>query len=224
MRKGLRCFAAIGLSAAGLALVGPGTALAGTLDQQQTDGDGGGPFALGTAQSHAQTFTVGVSGGIDQVDLDLRQISTLVPLTVQIRNVVGSAPGTTILAGGSVPSTGDAPLAFVPIHFAPPAPVVAGTQYAIVAYVADLAGAWGWGHSAAANPYTGGGAFTNVGPPPPSASWSPDATDLAFKTYVVPTASTGPTGKRAAALKKCKKKHSKKAKKKCKKKARKLPV
>jgi hypothetical protein len=33
-----------------------------------------------------------------------------------------------------------------------------------------------------------------------------------------------PTGKRAAALKKCKKKHSKKARKRCKKKARKLPV
>jgi DNA-binding beta-propeller fold protein YncE len=34
----------------------------------------------------------------------------------------------------------------------------------------------------------------------------------------------GPTGKRAAALKKCKKKHSKKKRKKCRKRARKLPV
>jgi hypothetical protein len=33
-----------------------------------------------------------------------------------------------------------------------------------------------------------------------------------------------PTGQRAAALKKCKKKHSKKARKKCKKKAKRLPV
>jgi hypothetical protein len=37
-------------------------------------------------------------------------------------------------------------------------------------------------------------------------------------------ATPGPTGQRAAALKKCKKKHSHKAKKKCKKKARRLPV
>jgi hypothetical protein len=216
---------AIGLSVAGLALLGPGTALAGTQDQQQAQHDGGMlGTANGTAQNQAQTFTAGVSGGVDQVDLDLRQLSTLVPLTVQIRNVAAGAPGTTVLAGGSVPSAGAADIAFVPIHFAAPAPVVAGTQYAIVAFVADTPGAWSWGHSAAANPYTGGGAFTNTGPPPPSNSWSPDATDLAFKTYVVPSAATGPTGQRAAALKKCKKKHSHKKRKKCKKRAKKLPV
>jgi hypothetical protein len=47
------------------------------------------------------------------------------------------------------------------------------------------------------------------GPPPPTPP---------------PAASPGPTGQRAAALKKCKKKKSKKARKKCKKKANKLPV
>jgi hypothetical protein len=39
-----------------------------------------------------------------------------------------------------------------------------------------------------------------------------------------PAAATGPTGERAAALKKCKKKHSAKARKKCKRKANRLPV
>jgi hypothetical protein len=39
-----------------------------------------------------------------------------------------------------------------------------------------------------------------------------------------PAANTGPTGQRAAALKKCKKKKSKQARKKCKKKANRLPV
>ena len=39
-----------------------------------------------------------------------------------------------------------------------------------------------------------------------------------------PKPSSGPTGQRAAALKKCKKKHSKRARKKCRKKARKLPA
>jgi hypothetical protein len=224
MRQGLRALVGIGVSTAALALVGPGTALAGTLDQQQTD-DGGGPYSLGSSQNDAQTFTAGVTGAVDQVDLDLVQLSTSVPLTVQIRNVSAGAPGTTVLAGGSVPSTGTAPLAFVPIHFATPAPVAAGTQYAIVAFVADLQGAWSWGHSAAVDPYAGGSPFRNIGAPPPTGSWvAAPPGDLAFKTYVVPTASTGPTGQRAAALKKCKKKHSRKAKKKCKKKARKLPV
>jgi plastocyanin len=40
----------------------------------------------------------------------------------------------------------------------------------------------------------------------------------------VPAPATGPTGERAAALKKCKKKHSAKKRKKCRKRARKLPV
>jgi hypothetical protein len=224
MRKGLRALTAIGISVAGLAVLGPATALAGTLDQQQTD-DGSALYTMGTAQNDAQTFTAGVSGAVDQVDLDVRQISTLVPLTVQIRNVSAGAPGTTVLAGGSIPSTGAAPLAFVPIHFATPAPVAAGTQYAIVAFAADTQGAWSWGHSVAADPYAGGSPFRNIGAPPPTGSWvAAPPGDLAFKTYVVPPASTGPTGQRAAALKKCKKKHSHKAKKKCKKKARKLPV
>jgi hypothetical protein len=39
-----------------------------------------------------------------------------------------------------------------------------------------------------------------------------------------PVTPSGPTGQRAKALKKCKKKHSKKARKKCRKKAKKLPV
>jgi hypothetical protein len=39
-----------------------------------------------------------------------------------------------------------------------------------------------------------------------------------------PPAAAGPTGQRAAALKKCKKKHSRKARKKCRKKAALLPV
>ena len=60
---------------------------------------------------------------------------------------------------------------------------------------------------------------------PPSSSWNPDPTsDLAFKTYVVPTPHPASTGQRAAALKKCKKKHSARARKKCRKKANLLPL
>jgi hypothetical protein len=114
-------------------------------------------------------------------------------------------------------------MAFTPIHFATQAPVAAGSQYAIVAYTMDST-SWSWGHSAAATAYPSGSAFTNNSPSPPIGSWSSDPVDMAFKTYVVASTATGPTGQRAAALKKCKKKHSRKAKKKCKKKAKKLPV
>jgi hypothetical protein len=48
--------------------------------------------------------------------------------------------------------------------------------------------------------------------------------EMLYQVTIEPTIAAGPTGRRAKALKKCKKKHSHKKRKKCKKKARKLPV
>ena len=65
--------------------------------------------------------------------------------------------------------------------------------------------------------------YTNSAPP--TTPWSSAITqDFAFKTYVAPVTSTSSTGQRAAALKKCKKKHSARARRKCRKKAKLLPV
>src|SRR5262249_19112422 len=50
--------------------VAPGAALAGTLDQQQTVFDVG-TGTIDSGETPAQTFTAGLSGGIDQVDLYL---------------------------------------------------------------------------------------------------------------------------------------------------------
>ena len=228
MRRGLRCLAAIGMSAAGLAAFGPGAALAGTLDQQQTDTSGG-QSSLSSTVSRAQTFTVGAPGGVDQVDLFLSTVTTTQPLTVEIRDTAFGIPGTTVLATGSVPSTQNLGPAFVPVNFAPPAPVVSGTRYAIVVYTAD-SGGWAWGHALTGqDPYPLGAALTSATSPPTVFLPESPTFDFGFKTYVVPPAGGpggpgGETGKRAAALKKCKKKKSKKAKKKCKKKAKKLPA
>jgi hypothetical protein len=215
----------------------PGAALAGTLDQQQTD-DAGTGFAVHAGLSVAQTFTAGIGGGLDRIDLDLRQFMGIpaAPLTVQIRDVSAGKPGNTTLASQSVVgSSVPASAAFVPIDFTPPAPVVAGTQYAIVAFSSAViaTGAYAWSASAAENPYAGGAGFdTNSSPPttPWNAIMLPEQ-DLAFKTYVVPTpppaaASPSPTstGLRAAALAKCKHKHSKKKRKRCRKRAKKLPA
>jgi hypothetical protein len=212
-------------------LVVPEAASAGTLDQQQPDGAPPG-FDVDSTQSMAQTFTAGLSGGLDQVDLKLSETATAVtlPLMVEIRNAAGGQPGDTVLAGESIPASAAPPFmspAFVPVSFASPAPVTAGTQYAIVAYNADLAPTrfWGWA-DAAANPYAPGSAFFQ-GASPPGPTWTNTiaGTDLAFKTYVVtPTPAAAVTGKRAAALKKCKKKRSKAKRRKCRKKAQKLPA
>jgi hypothetical protein len=200
----------------------PAAALAGTLDQQQTD------FSVGTgtidsSETSAQTFTAGLSGGIDQVDLYLETSgSPTTPLNVEIRDVSGGAPVTTVLAGQSIPvSSVPAAGSWVTVNFATSAPVTAGGQYAIVAYSSPVSVTqhyfWGYG----GNSYAGGGfAYTNTSPP--SGPWTSTTTDLAFKTYVAqPKAATG---ERAAALKKCKHKHSKKKRRKCRKRSNRLPL
>jgi hypothetical protein len=217
---------AIGLAAAGLAAFGPGTALAGTLDQQQTDA-GGGTASVSITVSQAQTFTAGIRGGVDQVDLHLSTVTTTTPLIVEIRDSAFGIPGTTVLASGSIPAAQNLAPTFVPVQFATPAPVIPGTSYAIVAYTADIG--WAWGHRLSGQDlYQGGQALSSATSPPSVFLPAAPTFDFAFKTYVAPSPPTGgpggPSGKRAAALKKCKKKKSKKAKKKCKKKAKKLPA
>ena len=216
---------ALALACAGCVAV-PGAASAGTLDQQQPNGEGVG-YDVDSTQSMAQTFTAGLSGGLDQVELKLGKSGSGVtmPLVVEIRNVAGGSPGGTVLASGSLPASA-APAfgspAFVPVGFAAPAPVTAGTQYAIVTYNADTVPRfWGW-PSDVTNSYAPGLAFFQAASPPGPTWTNIDGSDLAFKTYVTPTATA--TGQRAAALKKCKKKRSKAKRKKCKKKAKKLPV
>lgn len=214
-------------------LVVPCAALAGTLDQQQTDG-GGGFIGITAASGVAQTFTAGISGGLDQVDLNLEESGNPTDLNVEIRDVSG-VPGEVVLASHGVPGTAVPSLAeWVPVSFNSPAVVAAGTQYAIVAYTSG-GSLYKWADSVSANPYGGGLAFTAPGSPP-SGFWTSQSSDFAFKTYVVPTPPSVPatppspplvpanTGRRAAALKKCKKKHSAKARKRCRKRAKRIPV
>ncbi len=200
----------------------PNAALAGTLDQQQTD------FSVGTGtvdsgETPAQTFTAGLSGGIDQVDLHLESHGPTTPLTVEIRDTSGGDPGATVLAAQSVPASSiPATASWVTFNFATPAPVTAGSQYAVLAYSSPVSMTqhydWGYGGDSYA-----GGRFTYTLSSPPTGPWTTgSANDLAFKTYVAqPKAATG---ERAAALKKCKHKHSKKKRRKCRKRAKLLPL
>jgi hypothetical protein len=227
MRNGLRRKVLTAASAAALAVWAavPGLASAGTLDQQQTNG-GGVTFDTDSMQSLAQTFTAGLSGRLDQVDLKLAANGTgpILPLTVEIRNAVGGSPGGTVLASGSIPASAapPPPAAFVSLGFASPATVTAGTQYAIVVFNADVfPRRWGWAVDPS-DPYAPGSAFHQA-TSPPGPTWLTDSSsDTAFRTFVVTQAPA--TGQQAAALKKCKKKRSKAKRRKCRKKAKKLPV
>jgi hypothetical protein len=165
-------------------LVAPSAAQAGTLDQQQTNTGGGAtPLPL------AQTFTAGISGELDRVDLNVVRaaIGTTDPLTVEIRNVdAGGAPGSTVLASASVPAA-TVPFSspgWVEVTFASPAVVQAGTQYAIVV----APDPYGWWRSGGGG-YAGGSAFMLS-----AAAWREyPVFDMAFKTYVTPPDTTPPT-------------------------------
>jgi hypothetical protein len=226
--------------AAVLLLGATASASAGTLDQQQTSSNTN--AGIFSSVSGAQTFTAGITGGLDRADLLLSALTPIPePLTVEIRNASAGEPGTSVLASGSIPNSaiGPNPPAFVPVTFATPAAVTAGTRYTLVAYTTHAVNdSLGWYYQSDTDPYSRGALFSGGGPVPPVGPWNDQEgdDDFGFKTYVAPAppspaspSTPTSTGQRAAALKKCKKKAkkkhwSKKKLKKCKKKARLLPV
>jgi hypothetical protein len=134
----------------------------------------------------------------------------------------------------------------VAFEFSNPPPVSASSEYAIVFGRSDSSGVLGLGivgTGGSGDPCPDGALYDSA---TSSSPWgTADSNhDAVFTTFVGgpptgnetpplpppkstgPTGTTGPTrtGKRAAALTKCKKKHSRKAKKMCRKKARALPV
>jgi hypothetical protein len=177
-------------------LLTPGLAQAsGTLDQSQTLDAGSAVTILGqndlySAESATQTFTAGLTGGLDRVDLLLApaRSSPTVPLTVEIRDSSDGLPGSTVLATGSVPagSVTRSPQ-WVEVDFASPAPVTSGTQYAIVAYIGGTSRN-GYVWRGAGDVYSGGAPSFSFASPP--TTWIRGVGfDLAFKTYVSPAAS-----------------------------------
>jgi hypothetical protein len=182
---------------AALALA-PAAGATGTLDQQQTTTQVlysliAGPDA--SAVSQAQTFTAGLTGGLDQADLFLEEAQpsgNTVGVTVEIRNVDSDgAPGTTVLASdlvtpAEIPDFTPSGGGFVAASFSPPAPVTASTQYAIVAYTVG-AEEYFWYAGAADDPgpYAGGSPFASLASPPTTWSGTDTTRDFAFKTYVV---------------------------------------
>jgi hypothetical protein len=191
-------------------LLAPGAAnAAGTLDQQQTEtssyyfveGPQVSPFKSGF--SLAQTFTAGLSGSLDQVELPLRRrAQTTLPVNIQITSVEsGGAPNNAgVLASTTVPAS-EIPTSgtgFVAITFTVPPSVVAGAQYAIVAYTADSnEGAYEWGGStpnpSTGNVYAAGEPWASINSPP--STWTAETErgfvfDLGFKTYVTRPSTT----------------------------------
>jgi hypothetical protein len=202
----------IGVAVAVLALlVSPVGATAGTLDQSQTNAEGG-SGAVGASQQGAQTFTAGITGGLDQVDVHIRLLTSFpgvpVPVTchggsgvtAQIRTVTaGGTPSETIRASSSIAASAiptDSVPDWVSIPFAGPAAVTAGTRYALVlvapdATCTDGSSPYQWSFSLMDNPYAAGQVFFRLS----GGSWQAQSnSDGTFKTYVGPAPPGGGGG------------------------------
>jgi hypothetical protein len=195
--------ASVAVAAGFASLVSPAGALAGTLDQSQPNFSAGSAAFSGQRQL-AQTFTAGLSGNLDQVDVHVRR-TTIPPLegtcgdptglSAQIRTVTATGtPSDTILATATVPAS-SVPTAFawVSITFATPAAVSAGTQYALVLSAPAASctnGSFMYSWSAGSgNPYPNGAPWVRD-PGIGGGNWTPNSgtpqLDHAFKTYVIP--------------------------------------
>lgn len=187
-------WAAVTGTVAALGIAAP--AHAGTLDQQQTIYAGSFDLGLnGPDRVAAQTFAAGLTGGLDRVDLPIGYEAGCEPsgpLIVQIRTVANGLPSGTVLASASLASSQvdnevGAATDFVSVAFASPAPVKAGTAYAIVLLAPEAGDCGGplayyeW-QLGADNPYPDGAALfsTNGGTTFPAFG----TTDGAFRTYV----------------------------------------
>ena len=168
----------------------PSTAAASTQDQLDQSYSGpdtvyGG--AYGGSDYGFQTFTAGITGGLDRVSLNLRTVGTFgtggcfTPATVQIRDVAtNGAPGSTVLASNTISGWSGTANTWLSTSFASEPHVDAGTQYAIVlSDPTDSCVNW-MGDST--NSYTRGlsGLSFNSG-----ANWgTAPSTDLDFMTFV----------------------------------------
>ena len=170
---------------------------AGTLDQSQPVISNVAVFV--SNQFHpAQTFTAGIGGRLDQVDIAVsRAGASTQPLQVEIRAVTGGAPSNAAALSSATVAAASIPLSsnpgFVSVPFASPAQVTAGTQYAIVVSSAacGFVNCYVWGAGPSGSSYAAGSGFQS---PDSGATWPPlnafGSMDLTFKTYVasVPTA------------------------------------
>lgn len=168
----------------------------GTLDQDQSQSCGGtAGVQVVQGRPFAQTFTAGLSGNLDQIDLLGRDgHSTPFPLRVDVRALVDGAPTGATLGSGSVASLGVS-AGWTSVALDPAAQVTAGKQYAIVLSSDTVSfeqhektrgegeGPFGAYHVmfSTTDVYTGGNHWDG------SPEWSPWlAEDLAFRTYVSP--------------------------------------
>jgi hypothetical protein len=163
------------------------------LDQSQTSFDVVDNLVPSGGVQFGSTFTAGVTGDLDRVDLILGQGPNCLAdadVRVEVQSTVAGKPTNVPLAAaviphGSLPTSATSDFGFFAINFARPAPVTAGTQYAIVVWspastCPDSAGPVRIAHTLSQD-YDGG---TFVHSANGGANWLIDLFDGTFQTYV----------------------------------------
>jgi PKD domain/K319L-like, PKD domain/Bacterial Ig domain len=103
----------------------------------------------------AQTFTAGVSGGVDRVSLASDTTTGFANVRVSIETVSGAgAPSGTVLGSTSWSGAVQCCRAFHDFGFSPAVSVTSGSKYAIV--VQTVAGVFTWWNSSTVDNYAGG--------------------------------------------------------------------
>ena len=130
-----------------------------------------------------QTFRAGITGNLTKISVGLGLNSgTTGTVTVEIRNLNGTNPGTTILATGTLgPVTNVGSAALYTTTFATPAAVVSGTSYSVV--IKGGTGSVFSVRSSGGSSLANGQFFTTTNS---GTAWTAVAQDLYFTTFVTP--------------------------------------
>jgi hypothetical protein len=150
------------------------------------------PAALSTTNNLSattwtgQTFRAGITGNLTKLTVGLGLASgTSGTCTVEIRNLNGITPGTTVLATSTLgPVTNVGTAALYTTTFATPAAVVAGTSYSIVLRLSVGSTIFGVrGSTAGGSSLANGQVFTTTNS---GTLWTAVAADLWFTSFVTP--------------------------------------
>ena len=147
-----------------------------------------------------QTFRAGITGNLTKISVGLGLNSgTTGTVTVEIRNLNGANPGTTVLATATLgPVTNVGTAALYTTTFATPAAVVSGTSYSVV-----LRGNTGSvfsvrGSTAGGSTLANGQFFTTT---TSGATWTGVAADMYFTTFVTPPPAYAASGNLVSGVK-----------------------
>ncbi len=165
------------------------------------------PAALSTTNNLSattwtgQTYRAGVTGNLTKLTVGLGLASgTSGTITVEIRNLNGINPGTTVLATGTLgPVTNVGTAVLYTTTFASPAALVSGTSYSIVLRTSVGSTVFGVrGSTAGGSSLPNGQVFTTTNS---GTTWTPVAADLWFTTYVTPPTTFVASGNLISAVK-----------------------